>query len=416
MQLGRRHAAIAGTIAVVACVGVVGGSGPVGNETASRFDRVCRLPWHVAPARGAAGDSVAPLVHAAATRLGGRLIALGNARRSARVIEPSDTLTLIPLDSGTPVGPPHARGRTPAMGVIGDTVYAVWGEPSPPDSAPAWWWRSVALWFSFVGPGGSWSAPRVLARGSGLDWAHRGQEHLVPATDGSLLLPFTIADSTGRQRLFVARLRGGRAEVVSAPAPSMPSYARAAVRSDTTFLVFVDVDTSRTRDQSSLFITRRTGVGGSWSPPALVQRGGAQGAAYPQLAFTGDGWLHVAWAQLETTVIRHVRSRDGGRTWSSPSDLHAPMGYPRMVTAVDDSAIAVFYDAWDLGGAPAFAVACWRGDTWSTPRVIGDSVHLSGAAVLDTAPFRVLGNVVRRPSLRFESVLAMPRRGDIRRP
>jgi len=103
----------------------------------------------------------------------------------------------------------------------------------------------------------------------------------------------------------------------------------AAVRAEDDSLVVVfsanvayQVDTYGPHDNTEVYRLRSTDGGQSWSEDLAISDGD-EPSIQPRIARTGDGMLHVVWADLTGGVfqVRHSTSSDHGETWTDPVGL-----------------------------------------------------------------------------------------------
>jgi hypothetical protein len=170
-----------------------------------------------------------------------------------------------------------------------------------------------------------------------------------------------------------------------------------------------------TFDRNSVFIVRSEDDGRSWSSPRLVSRSGRT-PAFEVQARVGPGQeLHLVWMQdttgdLTAELIRHVSSRDGGRTWSEPVDIRPPEGFRSLYTAIDAcGTLHVIYEDWHGGGTAGdtdylrFVDGRWEAAQHLFPRSVSVSatIGVAGDEVLIAALFR--RDVRRAPGFTFVS-------------
>jgi hypothetical protein len=162
------------------------------------------------------------------------------------------------------------------------------------------------------------------------------------------------------------------------------------------------------RDQNSLFLATWHFQSRTWGPQRLVQLGRDEGAVYPRLVATPDGALHAVWTQLGANVLRHKVSRDGGATWSAPTDLAVPGAYANAAFAIGDSAVGLLYHDIDFRGPPRAHIACWNG-AWLAPRPLAGDERLSAFSLMDAGRLAVVAmRPIQGDSERFEEVVAIP--------
>ena len=386
---------------------------------AAPFRAVCVDSWSVRPLwEGRRPDFAFPLDAVSATRMGSTYLVAANTRRPFDDRPMGDRVALATLDGRALELPPGAQnGFSPMVAAIGDTTYLVWAEtvPEAPSASGFLTWppRVAAVWFAWRAPGGRWSAAREVVRAPEVNWGYQDAT-LLPAGSAALELFFS-AGMPGDDKLVVARFAGGGVSIHERKVSTGAFHTQASQRSDTTFVAFVGTDTVPTlvrsgfaTDQNTLFLTTWHSPTQSWGRVRLVQQGKDQGAVYPRLVVTRDGALHGVWTQLGARVLRHASSRDGGVTWSSPSDLALPGAYAKAAFAVGDSGVALLYDEIDERGAPRLGVACWN-QGWVGHRLIGGEDRLASPSLLDPKGIEVIAmRMLAGNPPRFENVIIAP--------
>jgi hypothetical protein len=302
-------------------------------------------------------------------------------------------------------------GIYPVVGAIGDTLYLIWGEPLPAMAGPSgrlFWPPDVAaVWFASRVGNGAWSIPTQVLRADEVGWGYANTT-ISEAPDGSLELVFT-ARTLADGWIVLARFAGRTVSVHRKQVGGGPIHSQMVRRGDTAFILLVRADTTRMRDQNSLFLMSWQSSSRTWGPLQLVQLGRNEGAVYPRLVATPDGALHAVWTQLGANLLRHKASRDGGATWSAANDLGVPGAYASAAFAIGDNAVGLLYHDIDFRGPPRAHIACWSGN-WLAPRPLAGDDRLSAFSMLH--PHRV-AIVAMRPvpgdSTRFEEVVAFPK-------
>ena len=255
-------------------------------------------------------------------------------------------------NSGTPANPPKTRLRIrspvgtwmdgppgsfsfayprAAVGTDG-TLHLVWGElpaglmDSMPRTPLSWDVESV--WHASL-QGERWSVPNRLYGGLDVSWDRAQTSSLVADREGHLHFAFAAVDSAQRGELVHLRLEGGhwsrgRARIGDLIGPPVYTDLSAGDGGDVA-IAYVAYHRDSVGDHTNtLFVTRSTDDGRTWTEPYRATQP-EQGPAYePRLARQGDT-LHLLWTQSaaadanQTVALWHAVSIDGGTRWRSPS-------------------------------------------------------------------------------------------------
>jgi hypothetical protein len=263
---------------------------------------------------------------------------------------------LVALGPSGNIGHPRGRFSYHAPKAILDpagTLHLLWADPQRPDSVrrTRFMPQLTSIWYaSFAG--GKWSAPERVYTSTGV--------MIFSADEGSLLL-----DSTGRLHFTFLEWRHPRGLVhvtrsaghwVSATIPFTSHALYGSLtpgRGGALYLAYVAPDTTLTRDAGSVFLTHSPDAGKTWERPVLVSRSGRMQATSVRALMSREGVLHLVWGQnltggLVAQVIRHVESRDGGRAWTTPSDLPTdPSFRSDLRAAIDDCGVihVIYHDS-----------------------------------------------------------------------
>lgn len=400
---------LTGVLAVASCQTSAGRAGAQGQTPS--LQQVCAQPWSVRPA-WTSKDSPRlqyPLDEPTVARFGATYILAGNTLRPMDPTPMGDSVALVTLDGRRFDLPTDARtGSYPVVAAAGDTLYLIWGEPVPashPRFSGLWPPFTTAVWYATRVGLEPWSSARELLRADEARWSSPDVS-LATAADGVLEVVFT-AHEAAEGWLVLARFSGGGASLHRMPLKGGPVHAQMARRGDTAFVLLVKADTERRRDQNSLFLTTWHSGTRSWGPLRLVQQGREEGAVYPRLMLTRDGAMHAIWTQLGANVLRHMRSLDGGVTWSAATDLPVPGAYANAGFAIGDSAVGVLFDDPDTLGRWRLRIACWNG-AWLPPLVIGE-VRVGSPALLDSRSLSVIAlRENAQDPWQFHNVVATP--------
>ena len=286
------------------------------------------------------------------TNVGDRVFVVGNNIPSFVRAPRNDTrLAAWELEGrsiGAPAGP--RLFAFPQIAALGDSgLMLLWGEPDSVSGdfdplnqriSQVWWARHAAV---------GWSRAAELFGESARVWSYGQHTEPVLGRDGVLhhAVPTPHA---------LRYLRWDRGAWTVSKVPRIPgaSYASVALTDGgrTIVIAYVAAVEHATVDVNSVFVVRSADRGASWSAPVLVSRSGDTPALEAQLSADPAGVLHLVWMQDTTRdftpeILRHVSSRDNGRTWSAPKDTHPPQGFSILRTAMDScGALHAIYQHW----------------------------------------------------------------------
>lgn len=277
-----------------------------------------------------------------------------------------------------------------------DHLHLIWAEPladSPPITARDWHRRPRprSVWTSRYRPGAGWSVPRKVLEDANLWWDESVTTGQV--TSGSS--QWTLAVSTLKRGATPASIRliglARDSVMTSTIANAGGLYTRLA-SAGTDVLIGYLAPAPRAgpgSDGNSVFVAASSDGGATWRPPILVSRSGAQPAYELQTVTGSDGVVHLIWLQTiagAPDVIRHVMSRDGGRTWSARDDLH-PEGKTAGLDAVIDACgtVHLVFEHWDASWRAHLEYVTWR-ERWSHVEPLFPELIVSGRPTLHRAP------------------------------
>jgi hypothetical protein len=371
-----RAAAFAVAAIVTAC----------GQPNAAGGPASCREGMWTAPV-GLGGDSQPVLARFPSIALAKKTGMIAGIRvdLSGPISPRSDWLELRTLDGRRQPRPPgHFLFLYPKLvSGPGNAFSLFWAEPAgtsaPSDSA----WDlmvspAASVWAATYSPESGWSTP-VRVYSGGIEWSVFFVDQVI--LDGSSLTVVAPKDLLRGGELVQLVLAAGhsRSREITGDAVIQPSVALVGGQLFVAFLAGAAVSGS---DVNSVFVMASQDGGITWSKPSLVSRSGSQPANEVKLRVGPDESLHLVWKQSQTTgphLLRHVVSRDSGRTWSAPNDLMAPDDATNLRAAVDSCGRlhVIFENARPIGSLDH---AIWDGHWESSHRLFPD-LHAADAAL-----------------------------------
>lgn len=244
-------------------------------------------------------------------------------------------------------------------------LHLVWAEP---ETMPTTHFERttafpVSIWYSQIEPGGSWSAPRQIARRARIFWS---REYSVVGLDGEgrvhVLTP-VISETHGSQVIHLVE-KGAEWRT---SASELPSAAYVTALFDRQPPVAAYLDGSARYGRNALFYKRLTGRSADGERRPIAVSRDHLTLSFVRLLGADDGRLHLLWARGQAgwamTEIFHVESSGNG--WSSPVrvDLAAPA---LSIDAVTDhcGAVHLVYSVWNDRGVPVLRYRRWH-NGWS---------------------------------------------------
>jgi hypothetical protein len=235
-----------------------------------------------------------------------------------------------------------------------DQLRLIWGEPktgAPPITTDEWSSRKQqpsTLWAATYTPGSGWSSPHQVFAGRELQWnyaaaaTHRSATHdpwLLSVTDDPLPM-------SGPRRIVLLRLEHGKIAATTIETPHLaPSYTSLVSAGRELYLGIISpvpdtlLKEHGASDWNSVLLLVSHDAGRTWDPVRVVSRSGQNSAYWIRTFISSGGALHLVWRQEWAgggEVFRHIRSTDGGRSWSAPDDLPSP-GMTNEFRAVMDA-------------------------------------------------------------------------------
>lgn len=191
----------------------------------------------------------------------------------------------------------------------------------------------TSLWYSRYEPARGWSRTQEVHRPANpelyISWYVGTAE---PITTGADRVHLTLTEE-GVGRLIHLLIDRGGVRRSYAEAPVGVSYSALAARGeDTLYLGLVAMDTLSRRVPgygNTVHFLRSLDGGSTWSTPQVIPSSIAGQATRVHVHAGPAEAVHLVWThhdvgQFGSNMVRHVGAREGGRFWSSPSDLHSP--------------------------------------------------------------------------------------------
>jgi hypothetical protein len=307
--------------------------------------------------------------------------------------------------------PAAANGIRPELATIGDTLFYVWGQAKDApsilsDGRQAWPPPVTAVWFATRVRGGEWSQPKQLIGADYVLWGGTNTA-VIRGPDASLHVAIAGASRASGFKLIHAELKPGEARITDIKAPGPAAYPRLAWLRDTAFIVFTSI-LDEPGDLNSVFVARRDPGTRSWGGPVLVSRSGPK-QAHATRILAHAGALHLVWGQSvdagsSVEVLRHVMSRDGGNSWSSPTDLKTGDVAVDALVPLDAAHIAVVYVSL-AGDAPSLTMACWADQGWRQPRPLVKDLAVVAPRLVSGTERVLVGRALPSGARQSENVL-----------
>jgi hypothetical protein len=275
--------------------------------------------------------------------------------------------------SGKSVGRPEGRFAFlfPRAAVdSADNLRLIWAEPAdaPVQQIEARKWffqRPATIWTATYTSSAGWSVPERIHDASGrLNWTARGGSDNFGTLDvhqGVIIQP--VGEAAWRdERLVRYSLEIERGTI----------YPSLAVDRSDVYLAFIAAASEPAvrgaeprvhSDTNSVFFRGSYDGGRTWTPRRLVSRSGEYPAFQVSVLVGPGGEVHMLWKQTLRdgfSVIRHVLSRDKGRTWNAPDDFIPGGAFDGMRAAVDPcGTVHVVYEDWGKADRTQIACVAW---------------------------------------------------------
>jgi len=273
------------------------------------------------------------------------------------------------------------------------------GDSAGPRQKVSWPFAISQVWASSLDDRGQWSTPVLVFRG-GVVWGKWANDAVAAGrTNIALAVPLFPVHPLG---VLLIRFDGSR--WTTAPVAGVTAgVTSTAVAGDSVYVAYLGVDTAADFDMNSVFLVRSSDGGTTWASPQLVSRSGKLPARDVRVRVDAAGRIYLMWVQRRPDsreVLRLVSSSDGGRSFSTPSDLVLPNGVNAPQMAVDPcgTVIAVYehYPNMTLDGSLEYAV--WR-RTWLGPRRLFPSLRAMDATLAIDQDGRAILGMISQPAL-----------------
>lgn len=246
-----------------------------------------------------------------------------------------------------------------------------------------------------VSEGAGWSAPIDVLTSPGANSAAENPAALYHP-NGQLMV---VWDNGVQGEVYFsyvsAALAGSAAEWFAAePLPALRTTAGSpdiAVAADGRIYIAYAL---RFNEDRGIYVVSSDDGGESWSDPVLVFDGveaGWDAVDDPQIAITGDGFVHVAWSQRSfppaNTLLStaYAASTNGGESWSEVTDLPFAEVIP-VWSEISAAGVQTLFRVWqeDAEGFSNYwsQVSNDSGVTWEQPVRISDRNNPLGEAAL----------------------------------
>jgi hypothetical protein len=277
----------------------------------------------------------------------------------------------------------------PEMAISADgTLHMVWAAPPPDSSATTPRHTRYTRLLHAHHEEGVWApvkeifrVPKRGTRSSGeINWGNGRHSSLVLGPGNTVHLSVI---TNGNHIQYLRRDAEGwsavRTGAVDDEAVRMSVYADLAVGGEGKHVVLPFVGPAGERDRNSVFVTRSTDGGGTWSPASPVHSPDARIATMPEISVAPSTQWHLVWLQSTKGGVfngtpRHTVSQDAGSTWSAPSEVDvSSIGASRSVIGDLHAAVGArgtVHMTFDRFGSDTDGVYhLRRGPTgWTAPR------------------------------------------------
>ncbi len=274
-------------------------------------------------------------------------------------------------------------------------LLVLWGEKTPGDQAPFYQTEMGQLWGAEYDNGSGWSSPRLVADSATILWTDINAGTFVDSA-GSVHVLVPALWSRASHGILDVRYAGGSWSSARMPMDHPVGYLSVArLGSGSLLLAMVRaVGPFPVPTQSVILVSGSDDDGRSWQRPRVVLDE-PSGLATGIWALTGDAAsVHLLWGQNVSgsafpAILRHVRSVDGGRSFSSPDDLRPADGFDGLRPVIDGcGALRVVYEhrRWDATGAMDVHLdeITWNG-VWGEPRhLFTDQTAVSASLFSDS--------------------------------
>jgi len=222
----------------------------------------------------------------------------------------------------------------PEMAISADgTLHMVWAAPPPDSSATAPKHNRYTRLLHARHEKDEWSPVKEIFRVSGarasgeINWGDGRHSSLILGPGNALHLS-VITNGTHIHYLHRDAEGWGavRTGAVDDEEVRMSVYADLAVGAEGEHLVIPFVGPAGERDRNSVFVTRSTDGGETWSTASSIRSPDTQMATMPEIAVDSSNQWHLVWLQSGRGRVfngtpRYAVSQDAGATWSEPSEL-----------------------------------------------------------------------------------------------
>lgn len=239
--------------------------------------------------------------------------------------------------------PALATGFLPRAGLAPDGgFHMVWFEPDsgdrtryPPDPTSVGALREIRF------DGKRWSQPRDIVSAHRIGWDDVSGSPLVAFSGDLRVAEGMSASVTSGEVLFIAGLMGDsiRRQRIPLRGSTYPRSVALAATADGEAVVAMLTPGIAERGTIPQ-VVRSSDGGRRWAAPSSLPDDPPRHASGIRLVMTPDATLHAVWVigsddAEHARGLRHVASRDGGRTWSAAADFDAGEHVYEPKVAVD---------------------------------------------------------------------------------
>jgi hypothetical protein len=338
----------------------------------------------------------------------------------ARIASPPGRLWAARAGLPDPQEQPTALAKPRVLAAPHGAIHAIWMQSAASDTLTLSQYLRMparALWHSVFSRDSGWSKPQVIRRendpysliwlepGRGLAFDSRARLHLTAARNPTGIL-------------HLVREADGWRSVVIGERSIRAAYTDVAVHTSGRISVsYVGFSRNRPSPGNDVLVVHSDDDGRTWSDPVVVSSLGYLRASRVR-ALAGPGHtLHLLWGQslspgVVPDVVRHVVSRDGGSTWSAPTDVPLPGDFSDWHVEPDACGYLHLVSSTLRGtrrSRPTVWYSRWRGE-WKRPEPLFSEAQITDVALAAENARTTVGLVAIQPSSGHDTAGAFGRR------